>query len=240
MPLPLHSRHQRHHLGRRQTLSRLRHLRYLRRHHTRRPCRLTPPSTCLRRCNQWTCTTHECLGCRAPICFSPLTPTGARQATQSMRLPPSMQVLTTTPPSPARAGHPGPTPAPPPAPHPTPSRRHRRRPRLHYPRGHRRCRPRRLRCSLLSLGRPSHRRGGRLMAKATSRCHSHRRRPRRSGRISRRNIRSTYGFARHNFLLGHFLLGAVGAALACIGVLSMGSHRAPFGAQVGAQVSLLT
>ena len=76
------------------------------------------------------------------------------------------------------------------------------------------------------------------MAKATSRCHSHRRRPRRSGRISRRNIRSTYGFARHNFLLGHFLLGAVGAALACIGVLSMGSHRAPFGAQVGAQVGL--
>ena len=216
MPLPLHSRHQRHHLGRRQTLSRLRHLRYLRRHHTRRPCRLTPPSTCLRRCNQWTCTTHECLGCRAPICFSPLTPTGAHHDA------------------------PRPTPAPPPAPHPTPSRRHRRRPRLHYPRGHRRCRPRRLRCSLLSLGRPSHRRGGRLMAKATSRCHSHRRRPRRSGRISRRNIRSTSGFARHTCLLGHFLLGAVGAALACIGVLSMGSHRAPFGAQVGAQVSLLT
>ena len=158
----------------------------------------------------------------------------------SMRLPPSMQVLTTTPPSPARAGHPGPTPSPPPATDPSRSLRLRRRPRLQYPPGHRRGRPRRLRCSLLSLGRPSHRRGGRLMAKATSRCHSHRRRPRRSGRISRRNIRSTYGFARHNFLLGHFLLGAVGAALACIGVLSMGSHRAPFGAQVGAQVSLLT
>ena len=39
-------------------------------------------------------------------------------------------------------------------------------------------------------------------------------------------------FARHNFLLGHFLLGAFGAALVCVGVLSMGLHRAQFGAHI--------